>query len=259
MRDLNVALIQTYLDWHSPAANRQRFTDKISTIHSADLIVLPEMFTTGFTMDAEGQAEAADSTSLNWMQQMATESKAVITGSISVDTGSGYVNRLYWVRPDHSFDYYDKHHLFTMADEHHAYTPGQKRLIVELNGWKVCPFICYDLRFPIWSRNLGDYDLLLYVANWPNKRRQHWIKLLQARAIENQSWCVGVNRIGSDGNSLTYAGDSLICDPLGEPLNNTEDKDQVIQQTLSAEQLLQIRSQLPFMKDADRFELTNQQ
>ncbi len=255
MRDLNIALVQTSLHWHDPGANRGHFSEKITTIKGADLIILPEMFTTGFTMDSATQAEPDGGITLRWMQDLANQQQAVIAGSVSTKTDTACVNRLYWVRPDGSFTHYDKRHLFAMAGEHHAYTPGQNRLIVDLHGWRICPLICYDLRFPAWSRNNDDYDLLIYAANWPDKRRQHWIKLLQARAIENQCWCIGVNRIGVDGNQYHYAGDSLVCDPLGDIAANAEGHDTNIKLRISGEQLQQVRKQLPFLHDADKFQL----
>lgn len=255
MRDLNIALVQTELHWHDPAANRAHFSNKLAAVDNADLIVLPEMFTTGFTMASDTQAEQADGITLEWLQTMAADKQAVITGSVSTNAGEQCVNRLYWVQPDGSYSSYDKRHLFAMAGEHHSYKPGQQQVITELLGWRVYPLICYDLRFPVWSRNRGDYDLLIYVANWPDKRRQHWIKLLQARAIENQCWCIGVNRIGSDDNNVQYAGDSLVCDPLGEVIADGGSRDAVIELSLSAEQLLQVRQQLPFLNDADDFRL----
>ncbi len=255
MRDLNIALVQTQLHWHDPEANRAHFSTQLAAIDRADLIILPEMFTTGFTMASDTQAEPANSTTLKWLQSMAIEKQAVITGSLSTKSGDHYVNRLYWVRPDGSHTSYDKRHLFAMAGEHHSYRQGQQRLIVDLHDWRVCPFICYDLRFPVWSRNRNDYDLLIYVANWPDKRRQHWIKLLQARAIENQSWCIGVNRIGEDDNGLKYAGDSMVCDPLGEVIADAGNRDAVVELSLSATHLNKVRQQLPFLDDADDFQL----
>lgn len=257
MRDLNIALIQTKLQWHDAVANRAHFDARLAEIHGAELIILPEMFTTGFTMQSDEQAEQTDGGTLEWLQTKAAEKHAVITGSVAVREGDNCFNRLYWVQPDGSFDSYDKRHLFAMAGEHHAYRPGSSRVIMNVAGWRVYPLICYDLRFPVWSRSRGDYDLLLYVANWPDKRRQHWIKLLQARAIENQCWCIGVNRIGTDGNTVGYAGDSLICDPLGEITADAGTRDVIVQQALSGEHLLQIRKQLPFMHEADDFQLSS--
>ncbi len=255
MRDLNIALVQTQLHWHDAATNRQHFADKVAGIQDTDLIILPEMFTTGFTMDSATQAEPAETQTLEWMQALAVRQQAVITGSVSTSHAGNCVNRLYWVRPDGTYSSYDKRHLFAMAGEHHAYSAGRQRLIVELHGWRICPLICYDLRFPVWSRNKDDYDLLVYVANWPDKRRRHWINLLTARAIENQCWCIGVNRIGTDGNRHHYAGDSLVCDPLGDIVADAGDHDTVIKLSLSREMLQQTRKQLPFLRDADNFQL----
>lgn len=263
MRDLTVTLVQTELSWHQPEVNRQHFAGLINQLEQpADLIILPEMFTTGFTMDATNQAEPVNQKTLHWLQQQAKHANATIITSVATNTGDYCVNRLYCVHSDGEYQHYDKRHLFAMANEHQYYQPGQQRLVTLVNGWRICPMICYDLRFPVWNRNQlnenkqADYDLLLFVANWPAKRRQHWRKLLQARAIENQSYCIGVNRIGSDDNGLSYAGDSLIADPQGEVISDAEAADMTITSTLSAEYLQQTRQQLPFLTDADQFEIT---
>src|SRR5690606_24430266 len=202
MQDLRITIIQTSLHWQDASANRTMFSEKLAAAAPAtDLIVLPEMFTTGSSMDAAGLAEDAEGPTLQWMKEEAVRYSAVLTGSVMVKEGDNYYNRLYWVRPDGTYEHYDKRHLFRMAKEHHSYTPGKEKLLVELKGWNICPLVCYDLRFPVWSRNTGSqYDLLLYVANWPKPRANAWSTLLQARAIENLSYVVGVNRVGTDGN-----------------------------------------------------------
>ncbi|MDX5483026.1 MAG: amidohydrolase [Hymenobacteraceae bacterium] len=255
--DLRVTIVQTELHWQDAEANRSMFSRKLTAAAPAtDLIVLPEMFTTGFSMSAEGLAEEAEGTTLSWMRREAQKHQAVVTGSVMVKADGNYYNRLYWVRPDGSYDRYDKKHLFRMAKEHHTYKAGQERLVVELNGWNVCPLVCYDLRFPVWSRNTGNaYDLLLYVANWPKVRNQAWRTLLQARAIENLAYVVGVNRVGTDGNAHPYSGDSAIIHPKGFHLLETSEAEGVHTLTLSKKELEDFREAFPAHLDADRFSL----
>ena len=255
--DLRVTIVQTELHWQDAGANREMFTEKLAAAAPAtDLIVLPEMFTTGFSMDAEGLAEEAEGPTLAWMQQEARKHKAVLTGSVMVKAGEAYFNRLYWVHPDGSYAKYDKKHLFRMAKEHHTYTPGQERLVVNLNGWNICPLVCYDLRFPVWSRNSNNaYDLLLYVANWPKVRSNAWSTLLQARAIENLAYAVGVNRIGTDGNNHPYSGDSAIVHPKGYHLLQTSEAEGIHTITLSKKELEDFREAFPAHLDADAFNL----
>ncbi|GAB3193941.1 putative amidohydrolase [Pontibacter aydingkolensis] len=255
--DLRVTIVQTELHWQDAEANRSMFSEKLAAAAPAtDLIVLPEMFTTGFSMNAAGLAEEAEGPTLTWMQQEAKKYNAVITGSVMVKEGDLYFNRLYWVRPDGSYAKYDKKHLFRMAKEHHTYAPGQDRLVVELNGWKVCPLVCYDLRFPVWSRNSNNtYDLMLYVANWPKVRNQPWRILLQARAIENLAYVVGVNRVGTDGNNHPYSGDSAIIHPKGHRLLETSEVEGIHTLTLSKKELENFREAFPAHLDADAFTL----
>ncbi|GAB3823481.1 amidohydrolase [Pontibacter rugosus] len=255
--DLRITLVQTELHWQDAAANRQMFSNKLAAVApQTDLIILPEMFTTGFSMSPENLAEKADSITLEWMQQEARKHRAVLTGSVMVQEGEQYFNRLYWVRPDGSYASYNKKHLFRMAKEHHTYAPGKERLIVELNGWKICPLVCYDLRFPVWSRNTGNsYDLLLYVANWPKVRNQPWRTLLQARAIENIAYVAGVNRVGTDGNNHPYSGDSAIIHPKGYHLLETAEVEAIHTLTLSKKELDDFREAFPAHLDADSFSL----
>ncbi len=255
-QDLRLALLQQPLVWHDRAANLAHFEALLATLEQVDLVLLPEMFTTGFTMDSATQAEA-DGVTLQWMQQQARRHHCALVGSVAVHDAGACYNRLYLVTASGSVHQYDKRHLFAMAGEHDSYSAGDKRLLVELSGWRICPQICYDLRFPVFARNRQSdpYDLLLYVADWPDKRRWHWRTLLQARAIENQCWVAGLNRVGSDGNGVDYAGDSLVIDPLGNIVADAGDETTVLRQTLAATDLQQVRSQLPFLRDADDFTL----
>lgn len=257
MQDLTVTIVQTALHWHDAAANRDMFSGKLTKAAPAtDLIVLPEMFTTGFSMSAAELAEEPEGESLCWMQAMAAAHDTVITGSIIVKEGDNFYNRLFWVRPDGTYEKYDKKHLFRMAKEHHTYTSGKEKLLVKLKGWNICPLVCYDLRFPVWSRNKENtYDLILYVANWPKARNLAWSTLLQARAIENVAYCLGVNRVGTDGNGHPYSGDSAIIHPKGHKLLETSEQEGIHTITLSKKELLAFRESFPAHLDADSFSL----
>jgi predicted amidohydrolase len=193
--------------------------------------------------------------SIQWMTRMARESGAVIAGSLILEDDGHYFNRLIWMRPDGSFAFYDKRHLFRMAEEHRHYKSGDERLVVTLNGWRICPLVCYDLRFPVWSRNNSSFDLLLYVANWPEKRRAHWQKLLPARAIENLCYVVGLNRVGEDGNGIAYSGDSVVISPQGEELLNAGSKAGLFTLQLNHADLVSYREVFPAHLDADHFTL----
>lgn len=263
---MNITLLQTELYWHDPVANRAMLEEQIAALpQSTDLIVLPEMFTTGFTMDAPAVAEPANLTTFRWLRQMAAQTGAVVTGSYVVwekgSSGTQYANRLIWMQPDGQFDVYDKRHLFRMAGEDGIYTAGQQRIIKTWKGWRICPLICYDLRFPVFSRNVSDtdepfaYDLLLYVANWPAVRRNAWNVLLQARAIENLCYVAGVNRVGTDGNGHAYSGDSALINFKGEVLFQQTDQPVAHQQTLSLDDLNAFRQAFPANLDADAFTL----
>jgi omega-amidase len=269
MQDLSVTVIQTSLYWENPTANLANLEEKIATISTQpDLIILPEMFTTGFTMNVKKVAEPMNLTTFKWMRQQAKQTGAVITGSYIVKDGEKYYNRLLWMRPDGTFEQYDKRHLFRMGGEHNHYAQGTERLIVELKGWKICPLICYDLRFPVWSRNSImnnpvlstknielNYDLLIYVANWPSARSQVWDTLLQARALENQSYCIGVNRVGLDEMGLNYSGNSAIIDFKGNQLFYQKDTEVISNQILSKKELNDFRTKFPAYLDADEFEI----
>ncbi|MBV0934459.1 amidohydrolase [Marinobacterium weihaiense] len=258
MQNLRISLVQTTLNWQQPEVNRTRLTELLAPLAGqTDLIVLPEMFTTGFTMSPADLAEPMPGPTLAWMQQQARELGAALCGSVVIED-EGYRNRLLFVTPEGEVHHYDKHHLFRMANEHEYYVAGQTRLVIEYKGWRILPQICYDLRFPVWCRNRDDYDLLLCVANWPAPRRHPWRTLLLARAIENQCYVAGVNRVGEDGKGLDYSGDSLLVDfkgqalldgPAGEPFIKTG--------LLNGEDLKQFRSKFPSWQDADAFELTD--
>lgn len=262
---MRVTIVQSPLIWEDPKANLQKFAEKLSPLKGqTDLVVLPEMFTTGFSMRAEALAEPMDGPTVSWLLEWSKELDAAITGSfICLEEGSFY-NRLVFVMPDGQIEHYDKKHLFSLAGENEHYTAGKKRCMLNWRGWRICPLICYDLRFPAWSRNTAGtfltglnpyYDLLIYVANWPLRRAHHWRSLLTARAIENQSYVVGVNMVGTDGNGLEYTGDSTVVDFSGQPLVQLPDgKEGVVTLTLSKTQMHAFREQLPFLADADRFE-----
>ena len=257
---MHLTLIQPKLYWHDPVANRAMLEERIFTLpEQTDLIVLPEMFTTGFTMDASAVAEPMNLTTFRWLKQMAAQTGAVVTGSYVVREGNAFYNRLIWMQPDGDFDVYDKRHLFRMAGEDTVYTAGTRRIVKEWKGWRICPLTCYDLRFPVWSRNSQtdssafDYDMLLYVANWPAPRRNAWNVLLQARAIENLSYVIGVNRVGEDGNQNAYTGDSAVIDFRGDILFRQADAEIVHQQTLSLDDLRAFRERFPAHLDADAF------
>ena len=256
MRDLNVTLVQSHLQWQDAAANRAHFSQIIADLKQpTDLIVLPEMFTTGFTMNVADQAENMGDTSVAWLKQMAETYNVTITGSIIITEDGQYYNRLIWMPPNGQVAYYNKRHLFRMGREHEHYTPGQNRLIVSCHGWQICPLVCYDLRFPVWSRNRQEYDLLLYVANWPARRRYAWQTLLKARAIENLSYVVGVNRVGDDGEGIHYSGDSAALNYLGEELVAQADAPLITTVSLNYEELQNYRARFPAHLDADEFEL----
>ncbi|MBA1145946.1 amidohydrolase [Ectothiorhodospiraceae bacterium WFHF3C12] len=256
MPDLKLALVQTPLHWHDPAANRDLLEQRLGAVAAdVDLVVLPEMFNTGFTMAPEAHAEPHDGASVLWMQAMARRLGAVITGSLAVTEGSGHFNRLHWATPGGELLTYDKRHLFRMAGEQHHYQAGTRRLVAAIGDWRICPLVCYDLRFPVWSRNQQDYDLLIYVANWPAARRERWRRLLQARAIENLCYVVGVNRVGIDGNGVEYSGGSVALDTLGDTLADCGDAEGVTTVTLDHAALVAYRERFPAHLDADRFTL----
>jgi len=255
--ELKVVLIQAPLVWENPKANRDYFSAKIKEINKeTDLIVLPEMFTTGFTMNVQPLAETMNGKTINWMKQNAAECGAALTGSIIINENGNYYNRLLFITPEGELFHYDKKHLFTLANEQDHFNPGAKKLIVDYKGWKICPLICYDLRFPVWARNVENYDVLIYVANWPEVRTKAWDVLLQARAIENLVYCVGVNRVGQDGKGFNYIGHSAVYDALGEIITTQNyETENVFQTNLSKVHLQEVRSKLKFLNDKDTFQL----
>ncbi len=250
-------MIQADLKWEDAEANRKMFSEEINKISDeVELIVLPEMFTTGFSMNAENLAEPTHGPTLEWMQEKAKLKNAAIAGSVIISENSNYYNRLFFVFPDGNYQLYDKRHTFTLAKEDLTYTAGKERLIVEYKGWKICPLICYDLRFPVFARNTEDYDLLIYVANWPEKRVNAWDALLKARAIENMSYCIGLNRTGEDGDGYVYNGHSAVYDALGQELSELNREDTFITEIdLDKAHLKETRSKLRFLQDRDSFTL----
>lgn len=255
MQDLTITLIQPDMQWQNPAENRAMY-EQLMDQHAAgtDLVLLPEMFSTGFTMDSRTAAEPMGGETCQWLQQQALQRGIAITGSLAIEAGNGYVNRMIFTFPDGSQTFYDKRHLFRMAGEHERYQPGEKRVIVDYKGWKILLQVCYDLRFPVFSRNCNDYDLALYVANWPSPRRQPWRKLLQARAIENLCYVAGVNRVGTDANGHDYSGDSLLVDFRGELLIDREPGTPFCESfSLSAAELSDFKQKFPAWMDADSF------
>jgi len=253
--ELKTALIQIALVWEDPMQNRDALTKKIHGIHEAvDLIILPEMFNTGFTMNAQAVAETMQGDTVRWMKYIAANKGTVIVGSIVIAENDNFYNRLLFVRPTGALEYYDKRHTFTLAGEHKVFASGTEKLIVNYKGWKLCPMVCYDLRFPVWARNTEDYDVLIYVANWPKPRINAWDALLKARAIENMSYCIGVNRVGLDHNGHAYPGHSAVYDGLGNEISNFEEgREQVETVTLSKTHLTGIREKLRFLDDKDQF------
>ncbi|MCK4662262.1 MAG: amidohydrolase [Bacteroidales bacterium] len=255
--NLNITIIQSDIIWENIDKNLSDFTEKIKNIdHNTGLIVLPEMFTTGFSMKSKDLAEETNGKGLKWMKQMAADKNCYITGSMIMHEKNNYFNRLIWMKPDGKFSTYDKGHLFRMEKEDMHYKKGKNKIIVKINEWRICPLICYDLRFPVWSRNKGDYDILIYIANWPESRKEVWKKLLYARAIENQCYVIAVNRIGKDGTGISYSGDSMIIDPKGNKISNTEPyKDNIETVSISLDELNDFRKAFPVGLDADNFEI----
>jgi omega-amidase len=271
MSHLTFTLIQTNLQWEDKSANLKLLEEKIHSIQDpTQIIVLPEMFSTGFSMKPEELAEDMEGPTVTWMKRMAMEKRVIITGSLMIrqaaeDSQINYFNRLIWMLPNGQHGIYDKRHLFAYAGEDKHYTAGTKRLIASVNGWKINLQVCYDLRFPVWARqaashssdgeNAPEFDVLIYVANWPERRVHAWKTLLIARAIENQCYVIGVNRTGTDGNGIYHSGNSMVIDAMGEVLVDKENEEAIHTITLSKEKLEEIRHKLPFLKDADDFSL----
>lgn len=255
METLHLAMVQTELAWEDPVKNQIDIETFISDINTpTDIIILPEMFSTGFTMNPYEVAQSMDGETVQWMKKIAKSKNCAICGSIIVKDQGKFYNRFLFITPDDSILFYDKKHTFTLAGEHEVYNRGKEKLIIDYKGWKICPLICYDLRFPVWARNVENYDLLLYVANWPDKRVNAWDALLKARAIENMVYSVGVNRIGKDGNKLEYCGHSAIYDVLGNTVAFS-DKKEIITATIYKSDIAKYRDNLMFLQDRDAFNL----
>ena len=280
MSSLTITLIQTNLHWEDKKANLDMLLKKIESIRGkTEVIILPEMFSTGFSMKPKILAEDMNGETVQWMKKIASEKKAILTGSIMIKdkapppseraAGEAYYNRLIWMLPNGEYGVYDKRHLFAYGDEHTHFNAGSKRLIASVKGWKINLQVCYDLRFPVWARQTSpltplqkrgeqqypEYDLLVYVANWPERRIHAWKTLLTARAIENQCYVIGVNRVGNDGNGIYHNGESMIIDPMGEILYNKKDEEDIYTCTLQKEALTEVRSQFPFLNDAESFNI----
>ena len=268
MNNLRISLVQGATRWHDPAGNRDYYGHLIAPLHgTTDLILLPETFTSGFSNDAIDQAEGMDGPTVAWLRDQSRKLDAAITGSVQIRDKDGpsdnVYNRLFFATPDGELKHYDKRHLFRYAKEHERYAAGRDRLTVEWRGWRICPLVCYDLRFPVYSRNRFDverkngldYDLLLYVANWPSARAYPWKTLLRARAIENLCFVAGLNRVGTDGNGLQYSGDSAVIDFLGHPISECTDEEVVVTTTMQGDELAAHRARFPAMLDGDAFSL----
>lgn len=259
MAEITISAIQTIIHWEDIPANLNMLASKISGLPGkSHVVVLPEMFTTGFSMNPAPLADQYAST-LEWMQQTAKDNRIILTGSIIAKDGDRFYNRMIWMQPDGNFGFYDKRHLFAFSGEHHHYASGDKRLITSVLGWKFNLQVCYDLRFPVWARHSSsenpEYDVLVYVANWPEARSHAWKSLLVARAIENQCYVIGVNRCGTDARDIYYSGDSMIVDPLGETVAHLAHDEGILTYTLNRELLNNTRTRFPFLKDGDQFKL----
>jgi predicted amidohydrolase len=266
MSSLTITLIQPNTHWEDKKANLEMLSQKIESVKDkTEVVVLPEMFSTGFSMKPEKLAETMNGATVDWMKRIASSKKIILTGSVIIVEDGKYYNRLIWMLPNGEYGIYDKRHLFAYADEQNHYTAGNKRLIAQVKGWKINLQVCYDLRFPVWAHQSHpssgetgrglEYDVLIYVANWPERRIFAWKTLLQARAIENQCYVIGVNRVGDDGNNIHYSGDSMIIDPSGEILYHKANEEDVFTYTLQKERLEEVREKFPFWRDADSFEI----
>lgn len=261
MDELIITGIQTPLFWEDKKRNLEMFAQKIIASPECDIILLPEMFSTGFSMRPEALAEDMQDHTVQWMQQQAAAKSSVIAGSIIIVDNGNYYNRFIWMEPSGQFSYYDKRHLFAYAGEDAHYTPGHQRQIVKYKGWRLNLQVCYDLRFPVWARQTPtnddqpEYDLLIYVANWPERRIHAWKTLLQARAIENQCYAMGINRTGTDGNGIVYSGDSMCVDPFGTILIHETSEEKIFSVKINLQYLEETRNRFPFLKDADRFKI----
>jgi predicted amidohydrolase len=267
MANLTITTIQTNLYWEDKKANLKALEEKITGIkEKTEIVILPEMFSTGFSMRPRQLAETMEGETIQWMKRVSAAKKIILTGSVIIEDGGNYFNRLVWMLPNGQYGIYDKRHRFAYGGENDEFSAGSKRLIASVKGWKINLLVCYDLRFPVWARQslpLGEtqkaleYDMIIYVANWPDRRVHAWKTLLQARAIENQCYVAGVNRIGDDGSNIHYSGESLIVDPLGEVLYQKKDVEDVFTITLDKDHLDTVREKFPFWRDADQFQIMN--
>ncbi len=257
MQHLKIALLQVDIVWQNAAQNRINYSEKINEIgQQVDLIVLPEMFSTGFSMQPENLAETMQGASVTWMQKIASEKNTAICGSLIISEENNYYNRFVFVHPLGEIEYYDKRHLFTLAGEEKTYFSGTEKIIIEYKGWRICPQVCYDLRFPVWARNTENYDILIYVANWPTRRIVAWDTLLKARAIENMCYVVGVNRTGKDGEFIEYNGHTIAYDCLGAPIvEKQEVNETTVVITVDKTSIEKIRNKLNFLNDKDTFNI----
>lgn len=256
--DIKLSILQLDLIWENASSNLEKIDSLVAgKLDNTDVLIMPEMFTSGFTMTPSAIAESMTGESVGWMKKRAREWNVVLGGSLVIKEKEQNFNRFLWVAPNGDIQYYDKRHLFRMGEENQYYSSGKQKLITRLGKWRFRPLVCYDLRFPVWSRNRSDYDVLLYVANWPASRRHVWKSLLLARALENQSYVVGVNRIGKDGNGISYSGDSMIIDPRGNMLSKTQPNTESFETvSLSLNELIDFREKFPVSMDADEFMLT---
>lgn len=254
---LKISILQSTIIWQNNSQNLYQFSEKIRKIRGdADVIILPEMFTTGFSMEPHKIAEKMDGKTVQWMQNISRDNNCGIAGSVIIQEENNYYNRFLFVHPSGEINHYNKRHLFTLAGENNIYTSGSKKIIIDYKGWKICPLICYDLRFPVWARNVENYDILIYVANWPKPRINAWDSLLKARSIENMCYTVGVNRVGVDANKLEYNGHSAVYNCLGEQLAIAdENKEITINVTLDKNHISETRNRLPFLNDKDSFKI----
>lgn len=264
MPTLTISTIQTDLQWENKSANLKMLEEKINSLYQkTELVVLPEMFSTGFSMNAEALAETMEGATVEWMKRISAENRLILTGSLIIKEDGKFYNRLIWMMPNGEFGYYNKRHLFAYGDEDKHYHSGNKRLISSVKGWKLNLQVCYDLRFPVWSRQSPsngedyEYDVLVYVANWPERRNHAWKTLLCARAIENQCYVIGVNRVGKDNNEIYHSGNSLVIDPMGEVLYHMADEEDIFTISLQKERLAEVRNKFPFLKDADQFSINS--
>ena len=269
MQSITITIVQTNLLWENKTANLLMLEEKIKNIpDKTEIVILPEMFSTGFSMKTNKLGESMSGETMQWMKRISAEEKIILTGSIIIKEENNFCNRLIWMLPNGDYGFYDKRHLFGFGKEDEYYSPGNKRLIAQVKGWKINLQVCYDLRFPVWARQAhslmaraggeaAEFDLLIYIANWPERRSHAWKTLLTARAIENQCYVVGVNRIGKDGNEIYHSGNSMVIDPLGEVLYHKADEEDIFTITLDKEYLQKVRQQFPFLKDADGFVINN--